>query len=108
VKISNTRIANVYQTLAKGSIPPGYQSFTTTGQSIYVELNVVATKPPLVSGGTPTYLPLQCRLEFKLPNDSAITDAEVENLLEATVAVISGGAGTYRVSEMMRGVLASD
>jgi hypothetical protein len=107
-KITNTRIANVYQTLAKGLIPPGAQSFSTTGQSIFVEHNMVATKPPVVSGAAPTYLPIQCRVEFRLPNDSYLVETDILDILQATLALILDSDGNTRVLEMMRGVLVSD
>lgn len=105
VKITNTRIANVYNTLAKGSIPSGNQSSNPTGQSIFVELNATASK---TVGTTEVHLPVVCRIEVRLPNDGDLTNANIETLILATLAAMYDPTGVSRVTDMMRGVLMPD
>lgn len=103
VKIATSRIADVYTTLAAGSVPVSEQSATMSGQSTYAELNTI-----LSTGSGDTYVasPARVKLETKLANDSEITDALVMELIMATVAILcdSLGASTV-VSEKMRGAL---
>lgn len=105
IKIANTRIANVYNTLAKGSIPIGNQAANTTGQAIFVELNATASK---VVGSDTILLPMIARIELKLPNDGELTNGNVEQLLLATYAALCDAVGTMRATEIMRGVLFVD
>lgn len=101
-KISNTRIANVYTTLAKGSIPIGNQSLNTSGQSIFVELTATGSK----TVGTETILvPVVARVELRLPNDGDLTNADIRKLLLACLALCQDSAGADRFTDMMRGVL---
>jgi hypothetical protein len=100
-KVSNTRIANVYQTLAKGAIPVAAQAVNSSGQAIFVELNVVASDP-----AAPNILvPMQSRLELKLPNHSGLTEEVVDRLVFETLALLADQTGYFRVTEMMRGIL---
>lgn len=105
-KISVTRIPNVYQTLAKGTVPVSAQNLNTSGNSIFTELNVMGSK---TVGSNTVLLPMQSRLELKLPMDSEITDAIVKELILSTLAVIWGSlvvtGGGPRINEIMRGIL---
>lgn len=101
-KISNTRINNVYQTLAKGSIPIQNQAVNTSGVSLFSELTVVASE----TVGTQVVLsPIICRVEFRVPYNSSLTNADVQQLLLATLATNYTSAGAPRFTDMMRGVL---
>jgi hypothetical protein len=102
LKISNTRIANVYQTLAKGSIPLQNQSPNTSGQSIFIELAVTGSRT--VTSGT-ILVPMVARVELRIPNDADINDADLKALTLLTVGALCKTDGTFRVTEMMRGVL---
>ncbi len=105
VKITNTKIANVYNTLAKGQIPIGNQSSNSSGQSIFVELNATASK---TVGSTEVLLPVVARIEVRLPNDGELTNADVVTLVMACFATMHDGMGVPRVTDMMRGVLLPD
>lgn len=102
VKITNTRIANVYNTLAKGTIPIGNQSTNTSGQSIFTELVATASK---TVGDQVVLLPVVARVEVRLPNDGDLTDANVLSLILATLAAMCDDSGELHVTNMMRGVL---
>lgn len=102
LKITNTKIANVYNTLAKGSIPVGNQSTNTSGQRLFVELNVTASK---TVGTTVVLTPAVVRIDLSLPNDGDLTDANVESLVLAAYAALCTPAGAPRATTMMRGVL---
>lgn len=102
VKLTNTRIANVYNTLAKGTVPIANQSTNVSGQSIFAELTATASK---TVGSTVTLLPVVTRIEFRLPNDGDLTNADAQALLMATFAAMCNDAGVFRVTDMMRGVL---
>lgn len=103
VKFTNTRIANVYNTLAKGSIPLGNQATNTTGQSIFTELTVAASE----TVGTDLIIsPAVARIELRLPNNTSLTDALVTQLLNAAYcAMCTPATTTIRATSMMRGVL---
>lgn len=103
VKITNTRIANVYNTLAKGSIPIGNQAVNTTGQSIFCELSATASEDV---GGTLILSPMVARIELRLPNNGSLTDALAATLLQATyTAMCTPATKDLRALAMMRGVL---
>lgn len=102
VKITNTRIANVYNTLAKGAIPIGNQSTNTSGQSIFTELVATASK---TVGDQEVLLPVVARVEVRLPNDGDLTDANALTLILATLAAMCDDSGNLHVTNMMRGVL---
>lgn len=105
VKVTNTRIANVYNTLGKGSVPIGNQSSNTTGQSVFVELSATASK---TVADVPVFLPVQARVELRLPNDGDLTDENIISLLTSAIACLVDPDGTIRVTDMMRGVLLPD
>lgn len=107
VKITNTRIPNVYLTLAKGSVPTGHQAVNTSGQSIFVELNAVASKT-IGDEDNEVLVPLTARVEVRVPNDGDITDDDIKALLLATLSNLCDKDGNCRVTQMMRGVLPRD
>jgi len=107
VKISNTRIANVYQTLAKGTVPLGNQASNASGQSIFVEATASASKVMPVSGQV-VIVPMTARIELRLPNDGDVTNGVIKTLLVATLSQLCGDDGNPRVTEMMRGVLVGE
>lgn len=110
IKIANTRIANVYQSLSKGMIPLTAQALNTSGQTIFVELQVVASKT--LASGAEVLSPATCRIELKLPNTSDLDDQFVRELLSATISAIQTDSGDdeipLRVTEVMRGVMFRD
>lgn len=106
MKLTSTRIANVYNTLADGSIPVAEQSSNTSGQSVFVELKTVATRDGLVPD-TRVQLPMVCRLELRLPNDAEIAETDITTLVMATFGLLCDDAGApVVVTEKMRGALA--
>ena len=102
-KITNTKIANVYNTLAKGTIPVGNMSTNTSGQAIFVELSVIASRA--VSGQPDVLVPMVARIELKLPNDSDLTDAKVQELLNTAYAALCDPSAVLKVTDKMRGAL---
>lgn len=103
LKITNTRIPNVYTTLAKGSIPVQAQSLNTTGQTIFVELNATALK---TGGPSDVLLPVAARLELRIPNDGEVDETFVRDLVLAVLAgIVTSESGHLRVTEIMRGIL---
>jgi len=102
VKITNTRIANVYNTLGKGVIPIGNQAVNTSGQSIFAELTATASE---TIDTVEVLSPLVARIEVRLPNNGSMTDANVLTLVMATLASMCDADGTLQVLSMMRGVL---
>lgn len=105
VKVTNTRIANVYQTLAKGAVPLNAQAVNVTGQSIFVEVTAMASQAATTT--TPEYLyPVQCRIELRLPNAGGLDETNTKRLLQLTSSLFTNPTTeAYRVVEMMRGVL---
>lgn len=103
LKVTLDKIANVYSTLAENSIPVAAQSANTTGQTVFVELKTIATK---TVSGTEIQLPMVARIELRLPNDSEISESDVEKLVMATYAGLCNTAGDpVVVTEKMRGAL---
>lgn len=102
-KVTLDKIANVYTTLAAGTVPVAAQSANTSGQTVFVELSTIATKEV----GTDTIqVPAVCRIELRLPNDSDITEANVEELVMATYGLLCTTEGNPKVvTELMRGAL---
>ena len=101
LKVTLDRIANVYTTLADGTVPLTAQSANPTGQTVFAELKTIATKADGV-----TQLPFVCRIELRLPNDSEITESDVDQLVMATYASLCDSAGASTViAEKMRGAL---
>lgn len=106
MKLTATRIANVYNTLADGSVPVAEQSTNTSGQSVFVELKTIATRDGSVPD-TRVQLPMVCRIELRLPNDAEIAEDDVTKLVMQTFALLCDSAGApVVVTEKMRGALA--
>lgn len=107
VKVTLDKIANVYNTLADGTIPISEQNSNTSGQTVFCELKTIATKPSLDPLKIrDIQLPMVARIELRLPNDASITEADVERLVMATWASLCDATGTSTVvSEKMRGAL---
>lgn len=101
-KMTTTRIANVYTTLAKGAIPIGNQSLNTSGVSLFTELVVTGSE---VVNSVDILLPMVARIELRLPNYGGLTNADVRKLLNAAYALHQTDAGVDRFTDMMRGVL---
>lgn len=103
IKISLSKIANVYNTLADETVPVDQQSANTTGQTIFCELKTIATK---TSGDITTQLPMVARVELRLPNDADIAESDVLTLIMAAVASLCDENGNpVVVTEKMRGAL---
>lgn len=103
IKISLDKIANVYNTLADGTVPVAEQSSNTSGQTVFCELKTIATK---VVGEATIQLPMVARIELRLPNDKDITESDVNTLVLATYASLCDASGNpVVVTEKMRGAL---
>lgn len=103
IKVTLEKIANVYTTLADGSVPVAEQSANVTGQTVFVELKTIATK---VVDGLTYQLPMVSRIELRLPNDADIAESDILSLVMATFAALCDAAGTSTVvTEKMRGAL---
>jgi len=111
-KIANTRIADVYTTLAKGTIPLAARAANISGQTIFAELSAVASRS---ASGVETLLPVVARLELRLPNDHDIDEDFVKLLVGTVLAAVcqigdidNPEEPVTRVTEIMRGVLFRD
>jgi len=103
VKITLDKIANVYTTLADGTVPVSEQSSNTSGQTVFCELKTVATK---TVGDATVQLPMVARIELRIPNDSAIAESDINTLVLATYAALCDASGNpVVVTEKMRGAL---
>lgn len=103
IKVSNDKIANVYTTLADGTVPVAEQNSNTSGQTIFCELKTIATKSV---GDVTVQLPMVARIELRLPNDSDISETDVNTLVLATYAALCDASGDpVVVTEKMRGAL---
>lgn len=103
VKITLDKIANVYTTLADGTVPVAEQSSNTSGQTVFCELKTVATK---TVGDVTVQLPMVARIELRLPNDSDISESDINTLILATYASLCDASGNpVVVTEKMRGAL---
>jgi len=103
IKITNTRIANVYQTLAKGVIPIGNQSANVSGQSIFCELTATASRT--VTGAPDILVPVVSRIELRLPNDAELDDTVAKQLLLANYAALCDANAVLKITDKMRGSL---
>jgi len=106
IKYTLSKIANVYSTLGGDSVPVAERSSNPTGQTLFCELTTILTKPnPSVSGAI-IQVPVQTRIELRLPNDGDLTDTLIWELMAANAAALSDDAGAPRItSEMLRGAL---
>jgi hypothetical protein len=102
-KVTLERIANVYTTLASGTVPVAYQSANTSGHTVFVELRTIATK---VVNGVTIQLPMVSRIELRLPDDADIAESDIDTLVMATYGLLCDATGNpVVVSEKMRGAL---
>lgn len=103
LKVTLDKIANVYTTLAEGTVPVSAQNANTSGQTVFVELKTIATK---TVGDAEIQLPMVARIELRLPNDADISESDVEALVMATYAGLCDATGNpVVVTEKMRGAL---
>lgn len=103
IKTSLSRIANVYSTLASDTVPVDEQSSNTSGQTVFVELQTLATK---TVGERTVQLPMVSRIELRLPNDADIAESDITTLVMATFAGLCDASGNPTVvTEKMRGAL---
>lgn len=102
-KVTLDKIANVYSTLADGTVPVAEQSANTSGGTVFAELKTIATK---VVGTTTIQIPMVGRIELRLPFDADISESDVESLVMATYAILCDDAGLpVVVTEKIRGAL---
>lgn len=102
-KVTLEKIANVYTTLAGGTVPIAAQNACVSGHTVFVELKTIATK---VVNSVTIQLPMVSRLELRLPDDADIAEADIESLVLATYALLCDSAGLPTVvTEKMRGAL---
>lgn len=103
IKVTVDKIANVYTTLASGSIPLAQQALNVTGQTTMIEMTTILTK---TDGLIITQLPAVVRVIVRLPNDPDLTGTFVNDLVLATLAGMADAAGVnVLTSEKMRGAL---
>lgn len=106
IKISTETIANVYSTLANSKIPVSEQNSNTSGSSVFVQLRTVANYTRTVgTTSTIVQLPVEARLQLRVPNDAELTNDELDKLLGAVVASVRKQDGTSRLGEILRGSL---
>lgn len=102
-KVTLEKIANVYTTLAGGTVPLLAQNSNVSGHTVFAELKTIATK---VVGTATIQLPMVARLELRLPDDADIAETDIDTLILATYALLCDSAGLPTVvTEKMRGAL---
>lgn len=102
-KVTLDKIANVYTTLAGGTVPLAAQNASVSGHTVFVELKTIATK---VVGTNTIQLPMVARLELRLPDDADIAETDIDTLVMATYGLLCDAAGLpVVVTEKMRGAL---
>lgn len=105
IKYALSKIANVYTTLGGDSVPVSERSSNPTGQTLFCELTTILTKPNAAANGI-IQVPIQTRIELRVPNDADITDDVIQELLALTSAGLRDSDGTPRITtEMLRGAL---
>lgn len=103
IKVTLEKIANVYTTLADGTVPVAEQSANVSGQTVFCELKTIATK---TVGDVTVQLPIVSRIELRLPNDADIAEADITKIVMATFASLCDASGSPTVvTEKMRGAL---
>lgn len=102
-KVSNTPIANVYSTIAKGAVPLGSQAPNVKGAHIFSEVTLMASY--LDAADREIILPLQARVEFKAPFSSEITDSVAKVAILAAYGLLCKENATPVMTRVMRGVL---
>lgn len=105
IKYALSKIANVYTTLGGDSVPVSERSSNPTGQTLFCELTTILTKANAANNGV-IQVPIQTRIELRIPNDADVTDDLIEELLMLTFAGMRTSDGTLRITtEMLRGAL---
>lgn len=103
MKVSLDKIADVYATLADGSVPVAERSANVSGGTVFAELKTIATK---AVGDATVQIPMVGRIELRLPFDSAITEADITTLVMATFGLLCDASGNpVVVTEKLRGAL---
>lgn len=106
IKISTETIANVYSTLANSKIPVTEQNSNTSGSSVFVQLRTIANYTRTVgTTDTVVQLPLEGRIQLRVPNDAELTNDELDKLLGDMIACLRKQDGSSRVGEILRGSL---
>lgn len=105
VKISTTRIPDMYTAIAKGQIPPALQSANRSGVSVFVETTAYGLSPGLAVNGVTPVSPVIVRTEWRVPSLSSFNDNDAKYLLLLNLAAINDGPNGLRVTEAMRGLL---
>lgn len=106
IKISTETIANVYSTLANSKIPVSEQNSNTSGSSVFVQLRTVADYTRTVgTTSNVVQLPLEVRLQIRVPNDAELSNDELDKLLGVIIASVRKQDGTSRLGEILRGSL---
>lgn len=102
-KVTLEKIANVYTTLAGGTVPLAAQNANVSGHTVFVELKTIATK---VVGLITVQLPIVSRIEIRLPDDADIAESDIDTLVMATYGLLCDSTGLpVVVTEKMRGAL---
>lgn len=105
-KYALSKIANVYQTLGGDSVPVAERSSNATGTTLFCELTTILTKPNPVTAGAIIQVPVQARIELRVPNDGDIDDIVIGQLVSYVTALLLNSSGDAKVtSELLRGAL---
>lgn len=103
IKVTLDKIADVYSTLAGGTVPPASRLANTAGATVFAEVNTIASK---TVGETEIQLPMVARVELRLPFDADISAANVTELFLAAYGALCNDVGIPTVTtEKMRGAL---
>lgn len=103
LKVTKEKIANVYSTLASGTVPLAEQSLNVEGTTTMVELTTVLTK---TDGLVKVQLPVVFRVIARSPNDPDITGSLIDELIMDTAAIMADELGNnILTTEIMRGAL---
>lgn len=106
IKISTEPIANVYTTLTNSRIPVSSQSANTSGTSVFVQLRTVVDYDKTIGTTTTNVqLPLEARLQIRVPNDAELTNVVLAKLISSLYASTCGADGASRLNEILRGGL---
>lgn len=103
IRVTVESIENVYRTLTSDNVPVEKQVVNAKGTTIRAELKTIATK----SVGEETfYLPMECDIRIRIPNDPDIDAANIDTLIDAAYAAMLDEAGNNKVTtELARGAL---
>jgi len=106
LKISVEPIANVYSTLTNNRVPVTSQSANTSGTSVFVQLRTMVDYDKVLGTDTTNVqLPLEARIQIRVPNDAQLTSVELNKLVASTFAVLCSENGSSRLGEILRGGL---